>query len=127
MKKTIFIIEDEIDIMFVNKTALEAAGFKVLGLPSGKDAIEKIKDVQEGKEPKPDLILLDLVLPDINGLEILRAVRENDVTKNIKVFILSNYTSDALLNIKYIKPDKFIVKSSTTPTQLAEIVKEQLG
>lgn len=125
-KKTVFIIEDELDVMYINKTALQAAGFEVVGLGSGKDAMEKIKRVQEKKDQKPDLILLDLVLPDINGLEILRAVRENDVTKDIKVFILSNYTSNALLNIKYIKSDKYILKSSITPTQLVEIVKEQI-
>ncbi len=125
-KKTIFLIEDELDIMFVNKKALTTAGFAVVGLASGKEAMEKIKKVQQEKEEKPDLILLDLVLPDINGLEILRAVKENIFTKGIKVFILSNYTSDALLNINYIKPEKFIVKSNTSPTQLAEMVKEAL-
>ena len=125
-KTKIFLIEDEIDIMYINKTALQAAGFEVVALGSGKDAMEKIKEVQDKKEEKPDLVLLDLVLPDINGLEILRAIRENSLTKNIKVFILSNYTSEALLNIKYIKPDKFILKSATTPTQLVEMVKKQV-
>ena len=84
----------------------------------------RIKKFQGKKEEKPALVLLDLVLPDINGLEILRALRENKVTQDVKVFIFSNYTSDALLNIQYIKPDKFILKSATTPSQLVEIVKE---
>ncbi len=126
MKKKIFLIEDEMDIMYVNKTALTRAGFLVVGLASGKEVMEALKKVWEKKEKKPDLILLDLVLPDINGLEILRAIRENPLTKNLKVFIFSNYTSEALMNIKYIKPDRFIVKSATTPTQLIEIVKDQV-
>ena len=42
------------------------------------------------------------------------------------VFIVSNYTSEALLNIKYIKPDKFIVKSNITPTELTELVKAEI-
>ena len=124
MSKTIFLIEDEPDIMYVNKTALEGAGFKVVALSSGKEAMAEIKKVQEKKETNPDLILLDLVLPDINGLEILRALREHKVTKDSKVFIFSNYTSESLLNISYIKPDKFILKSGTTPTQLIELVRE---
>jgi len=124
MKHTIFIIEDEPDIMYVNATALTTGGFNVVQLGSGKEAMAKIKKIQGKKEEKPALVLLDLVLPDINGLEILRALRENKVTQDVKVFIFSNYTSDALLNIQYIKPDKFILKSATTPSQLVEIVKE---
>lgn len=124
MKETIFLIEDEPDIMYVNATALTNAGFNVIQLGSGKEAMAKVKKIQGKKEEKPALVLLDLVLPDINGLEILRSLRENKITEDLKVFIFSNYTSDALLKIEYIKPDKFILKSATTPTQLVEIVKE---
>ena len=78
-------------------------------------------------EERPGLVLLDLVLPDINGLEILRELREHKTTKDIAVFILSNYTSDALLNITYIKPDKFLLKSDVSPTQLTDLVLAQLN
>ena len=125
--KKVFLIEDELDIMYLYKTALKSADIAVETMSSGKEAMKKIKDVQDKKEEKPSLILLDLVLPDINGLEILSSIRENSVTKDIVVFILSNYTSDALLNIKDIKPNKFIVKSSVTPTQLVDIVKQQIS
>ena len=125
--KKVFLIEDELDIMYLYKTALKSADIAVETMSSGKEAMKKIKDIQDKKEEKPSLILLDLVLPDINGLEILNSIRKNSVTKNIIVFILSNYTSDALLNIKYIKPDKFILKSSITPTQLVDIVKQQIS
>ena len=127
MKPTIFLIEDSTDIMEVYKMALEAAGITVVGLASGKEAMEKIKKVRAGMEERPGLVLLDLVLPDINGLEILRELREHKTTKDIAVFILSNYTSDALLNIKYIKPDKFLLKSDVSPTQLTDLVLAQLN
>ena len=123
----VFLIEDELDILYLYKTALKAADIAVETASSGKEAMEKVKNMQKKKEEKPSLILLDLVLPDINGLEILSSIRENSVTKDIVVFILSNYTSDALLNIKDIKPNKFIVKSSVTPTQLVDIVKQQIS
>ena len=127
MKNHIYLIEDELDIMFVYKTALKAADINAETFSDGKSVMAKIKAIQAEKEPKPSLILLDLVLPDINGLEILRAIRENEITKDIVVYILSNYSSDALHNMEYIKPDKFLLKSSITPTHLVELVKEQLA
>src|SRR6266404_4620335 len=99
MKNTVFLIEDELDIMYVYKTALKTAGIDVEPLGSGKEAMEKIKKVQEKIEQKPALVLLDLVLPDINGLEILNSLRQHEVTKDIPVFILSNYDSEALRNM----------------------------
>ncbi len=125
-KNKIFLIEDEFDVMYVYKTALKAADIDVEAITSGKEAMEKIKEIQEDKREKPFLVLLDLILPDINGLEILYAIRKNNATKDIIVFILSNYTSDALRNISYIKPDKFLLKADITPTQLVELVKQQI-
>ena len=122
----VFLIEDELDIMTVYTTALKASDINVQGFASGKEIMERIKEVQEGKSEKPALVLLDLVLPDINGLEILFALRNNEVTKSVPVFILSNYNSDALHNMTAIRPDKFLVKADTSPTQLSELVKSQL-
>lgn len=126
MKNTVFLIEDELDIMYAYSAALKAAGIGVEPLASGKEAMDKIKKVQAQIEPKPALVLLDLVLPDINGLEILNSLRKNETTKDIPVFILSNYDSEALHNMTYIKPDKSFVKANITPTQLVAIVKEQI-
>ena len=125
-RQKVFLIEDELDIMYVYKTALKAAGIDVEGLSTGKEAMEKLKEVQAKKAEKPWLVLLDLVLPDINGLEILRAIREHPVTKDTLVFILSNYTSDALYNLQYVKPDRCILKAGITPTQLASLVTEAM-
>ena len=124
--KKVFLIEDELDIMFIYQTALKEAGINVVGIASGREAMDKIKEIHEKKMEKPDLVLLDLVLPDINGLEILYALRKNDITKDIAIFILSNYSSDALRGMEYIKPDKFIVKAEITPAKLVEVVKKQL-
>ena len=125
-KHKVFLIEDELDIMYIYKTALKAADIDVEGIATGKEAMEKVKEVQEGKSKKPNLVLLDLVLPDINGLEILYAIRKNAITKDIAVFILSNYSSDALVNITAIKPEKFLIKANTSPLQLVDLVKHEL-
>lgn len=126
LKGRVFLIEDELNVMSIYTTALTAGGVDVEDIATGREAMEKIKEIQEGKREKPSLVLLDLVLPDINGLEILYAIRKNNATKDIKVFILSNYSSDALKGMTYIKPDKFLVKADISPTQLVELVKQQI-
>jgi len=81
--------------------------------------------VREGRKEKPDLILLDLILADINGLEILKEVRKYPETKDIKIFALTNYT-DEELNRELIKEkiDKILVKTEYTPKKLIRLVKK---
>jgi len=69
--------------------------------------------------------LLDLILPDINGVEVLYEIRKNDATKDIKVFVLTNQQESEMPHSD-VKPDKFIVKANTTPTQLLDIIKEYI-
>ena len=125
-KNSILLIEDDLAVVDVYKTAFEVAGIGLEVINLGKKALERLKNIQEGRGERPALVLLDLMLPDINGLELLFNIRNHSVTKDMKVFILSNYSSDALLNINYIKPDKFIVKSNITPSQLVQLVKDNI-
>jgi CheY-like chemotaxis protein len=90
----------------------------------GKQAIEKIEEIQCGEAEKPDLVLLDLILPDMNGIEILKEIKGNEKTKDMIVFILSNYTNDEPLQTGKVRPDKFILKTSITPTELIKLIKK---
>jgi DNA-binding response OmpR family regulator len=122
MQRKIFLIEDDLAIMDFYSKALKDANIDFEPITLGKEALRRIQNIQEGKEEKPVLVLLDLILPDVNGLEILYKIREHAITKDITVFVVSNYTSEALLNIDYIKPDKFILKTDITPLRLVELV-----
>jgi len=125
-KKTIFLVEDDLTIIDVYKTAFKLAGidFEVMAL--GRQVIDRIKDIQCDKAEKPSLVLLDLILPDMNGTEILKEIKGNEKTKDITVFLLSNYTNDESLQTDGIKPDKFILKAGITPTQLIKLIEIQL-
>jgi len=125
MKKLIFFVEDDHSTVDVYKTALDKTGnFKVEVFYLGKEVIEKIKD---NKAPKPDLILLDFILPDINGLEILKEIRGRAETKNLPVIILTNYGDHGLSKVdKEFKNEKRILKTECTPSQLIEVIKDKL-
>jgi len=127
MKKTILLVEDDVALVDVYKIAirdLKNIDLEVASL--GKKAMERIKGIEDGTIEKLDLVLLDLSLPDMNGIDILKEIRSNDKTKDIPVFVLSNYEINQIPELEQIKPDKFIQKTSINPTQFVEIIKEQL-
>ena len=84
MKKNILIIEDDEFFRELITKKLSSGGFEVLGAVDGPKGIEK------AKESKPDLILLDLLLPSIDGFEVLSTLKQDSDTSSIPVIILSN-------------------------------------
>ncbi len=125
-KKVLF-IEDDSALVDVFGEILVAEGFEVKVISSGGEALKKIKDIQRGDEKKPDIVLLDLILPDINGGEVLREIRANDATSGIIVFVLTNQQTPELQNLEDIKADEFIIKASVTPTQLLGMINKKLS
>lgn len=127
MKKIILFIEDDLPTIDVYRTALEKAGFDVDPMLLGEEAIRKIQEIDRGEAKKPDLVLLDLILPDVNGMEVLEEIRKHEKTKDILVFILTNYTGEELREKGlYLKSEKYLLKTDYTPRELAEIVKGRL-
>lgn len=127
MKPKILIIEDDQVFIKIFEEAFPMAGFEVEILDLGKAAIERLKEIREGKKEKPDLILLDLILPDINGVEILKEARRYPQTKDLKIYALTNY-SNPETNEELIKEgiDKILIKVQYTLEEIAEIIKQAL-
>ena len=124
-KKKVFLVEDDVAITDIYGTMIKKAHYDVDIMASGQEAMKKVKAIQAGEEGAPDIVLLDLILPDMNGTDILAAFKQHDATKNIKVFILTNQEESEMPETSF-KPDKFIIKANITPTQLLELIKEQL-
>lgn len=126
--KNIILIEDDENIIEVYKAAFKAGnGINLEVIKWGREAVEKIKEIREKNLEKPSLVIIDLILPDINGAEILKEIKGNPATKDILVFVLSNFTNpDILKEDSEIKPDKFILKTSITPTELVKLIKEEI-
>jgi DNA-binding response OmpR family regulator len=87
----IFIVEDNTDLSEIYRLRFETAGYQVVTSPNGLDFLTKVQ------EERPDLILLDLMLPEMDGFSVLKAMRENfqnSDMKNIPVVVWSNLSED---------------------------------
>lgn len=118
----ILIIEDDTAICNMYQFKLEHQGFKVECAENGVIGLEK------SKELKPDLILLDLMMPEMSGDEMLEKLRQTDWGARIRVVILTNLSkSEAPSSLRFLNVDRYIVKAHQTPSQVVEIVEEVLS
>lgn len=124
--KKIILVEDDPAIIDIYQTVMKKNHFDVDVLSLGADVLKKIQDISEGVEPLPDVLLLDLILPDMNGVEILSKIRNTSATKDMKVFILTNQENAQNQLPEGIKADKIIIKANTSPTDLVDIIKKEI-
>lgn len=118
----IAIIEDDQAISQMYRIKFEAEGFQVETAENGKLGLELTEHM------KPDIILLDLMMPEMNGDEMLEKMRATDWGKDITVIILTNMgEQEAPEKVKQLNVRRFIVKAEMTPRQVAEMVKAELA
>lgn len=119
MAKNILIVEDDEFLRNLLNTKLSSEGFKVTFAIDGQEGIKKIKD------EKPSLILLDLLLPLVDGFEVLESAKNNADTKSIPVIILSNLDrkEDIDKGLKMGAID-YIIKSQFTIEEIIKKIKQ---
>lgn len=111
--KKILLIEDEHDICNLYALHLEKAGFDVT---RAYDGVTGISEYEKGDF---DVILLDIILPDISGLEVLKKMRPDD--KVAKIIMLTNLTADKTINEAYDNgADGYLLKATLTKDSLVE-------
>jgi len=126
--KVILLIEDDAATIDVYTIAFTQAGFRLEVIKLGSEAVARFADLHAGKKKKPDLVLLDLILPDMNGVEVLKLLREHESLQELPVFILSNYTYQEAQRRGYdLNSEKFLLKADYTPKQLIALIEERLG
>ena len=120
----ILLVDDDEAILTVYSTSLKAHGYEVVTPSNGKAAHEKAKN------EKPDVILLDQVLPDIQGNEVLRILKEDLETKEIPVAMLSNFGQNDLIQkaintgaVDYIR--KYEIEPDYLDTKIKAIIKSK--
>jgi DNA-binding response OmpR family regulator len=118
----IAIIEDDSVISQMYRMKFEADGFEVQIANNGRDGVELVK------EQGPDIVLLDLQMPVMNGDEALKKIRATDWGKTVPVMILTNLgEEEAPKDIRSLGIESYIVKADLTPRQVIERVKTALG
>lgn len=122
MKQNIAIIEDESAIRSMYTFKLKYSGYKVC------EAEDGVKGLALIEKEKPDLILLDLRMPQMTGEEMLRVLRGTEWGKNIPVIILTNISrAEAPRTLWHLGVADFIVKSNSTPQKVVERVQDILS
>ena len=118
----IAIIEDDQAISQMYRMKFEAEGFTVETAANGKLGLELVDKL------RPDIILLDLMMPEMTGDEMLKKLRATVWGKDIKVIILTNMgEQEAPAVVKDLNVERFIIKAEMTPRQVAEMVKNELA
>ena len=118
----ILLAEDDRILRRAGEVTLRKQGYQVMVAVDGQDALTKIR------EHAPDLILLDVMMPKLDGFEVLARVKANPDTRGIPVIMLSNLEEPS--NVRRAAEcgaDAYLVKSSLRPDQLAEIVAKALA
>ena len=121
MPKTILIIEDDKFLRELIVQKLIKEGFEISEAVDGEEGMKKVK------EEKPDLVLLDLILPGIDGFEVLSRMREESALASIPVIILSNLgqREDVEKGLRMGAVD-YLIKAHFTPGEIIDKIKAAL-
>lgn len=113
-KKKILIVDDEIDFLEIMRVRLEANDYDVVTARNGKEAIIKVR------KEKPDAVLLDILMPGIDGLEVLKKIRK--IRKNLPVFIITAFSNEERFRLaNKLSASGFIVKTDDLQAEVKNI------
>jgi len=115
MKKKIMLVDDNLDLLKVFKKRLESitGEYEVIGVKSGKECFDLLKEGQI-----PDLILLDIMMPEINGWDVLAKLRRDSAWEKIPVIFLTAKTDDTSKGLGTLTSEGYITK----PFEMTEII-----
>jgi len=121
MAKKILVIEDDKFLRELITRKLSDDGFVTVEARDGEEGIKKVK------EEKPDLVLLDLILPSIDGFEVLSQIKKDENLKSIPIIILSNLgqKEEVEKGLKMGAVD-YLIKAHFTPGEIIEKIKSIL-
>ncbi|MCG3210558.1 MAG: Transcriptional regulatory protein WalR [Anaerolineae bacterium] len=116
MSKKILIVDDESNIVISIEFLMKQAGYQVEIANNGEDALEKVAAF------RPDLVLLDVMMPKINGFEVSRRIRENSAWHDIKIIMLTAKGREVEVTKGLaLGADAYIIKPFSTRELMAEV------
>ena len=119
LEKHILCIEDEPEMIDLIRLILGRRGFKVSGAAGGKAGLQAVRD------ELPDLVLLDLMMPDMDGWEVYQQMKAEELTRHIPVIVVTARAQsiDKVLGIHIAKVDDYIAKPFSPQELLASVEK----
>lgn len=117
----VLVADDDEDILTLVKAVLERAGHEVIAVQDGAQALASLRS------QKPDLAVLDISMPELDGLEVLRRVRDDDGIRALPVILLTAKAQEADVERGYAAGASAYVKKPFSPRELAERVESLLA
>jgi len=118
------LIEDDLTLVEMYKEKLKNSGYRVLTVTDSKLAMQRIRT-------GADLILLDILMPNLNGFEVLKRVKSDEKTKHIPVIVLTNIGSESIDNDKKLAFSlgaiDYMIKSLNTPESIVQKIESVLN
>src|SRR5579859_704360 len=120
---SILLIEDDQSLLVLYEEKFRLEGFTFLAATDGETGLKS------ALQNHPDVILLDILLPKMNGLDMLTELRKNPWGAKVPVILLTNLdtTDEILKNVTETQPSYYLVKANTTPKIVIEKVRDVLG
>jgi DNA-binding NtrC family response regulator len=113
-KKKILVVDDEVDFVNIIKIRLEANNYEVITASGGKEALEKVL------RDKPDVVLLDVLMPEIGGIDALAKIRQTD--KDLPVFMITGFSNEErFASANKLNATGFIMKTSDLQKEIEKI------
>jgi len=120
--KKILIVDDEDLVVKALSSKLVAEGFLVDAAYDGEEALLKVQ------KEKPDLILLDIIMPKLDGVSVLKKLKASDETKDIPIIILTNlYDDEKMAEVLRVGNTDYLIKVEHPINEIIRKVKEKLG
>lgn len=120
--KTILLVDDDLTLREMYEERMKAEGFNIIQATNGEEALKK------ASEAKPDIILLDIMMPKVNGFDVLKELKSNPELKDIPVIVLTALIQDVdRVQGKKLGASDYIVKSETMPGEVISKIKNAIG
>ncbi len=116
---TILLVEDDLFVRDLYVRTLKRAGYNVEAAIDGEEGFNKLHEIH------PDLVLLDIMLPKMNGIELLKKAKQDDAVKDIPIFLLTNLGQDTIIQDAFhIGAAGYILKARLLPQEVISYVNE---
>lgn len=117
----VLIVEDSLVLLQAMEFGLKKAGFQVFRAVNGKEGVISIRS------NIPNMVLLDIMMPEMNGIDVLKNVKDFKIEKDIKIFMLTNFSAEENVEeCMSLGADDYLVKANFTIADIVKKIKETI-